>query len=162
MIIWKDEVAHRSSKKGSNPSKLGRWTWTVLEGKGGTKTRVVCVYRPVWNTLTGSAYQQQRRFFLARNKESEPREALFEDLDKEVKMRNRANKNIIIAGDFNADVRSKEVQDWMGKWKLREGILEMHGANAPPTFNNGSKPICLLYTSPSPRDLSTSRMPSSA
>jgi len=26
----------------------------------------------------------------------------------------------------------------------------------------GVAPICLLYTSPSPRDLSTSRMPSSA
>ena len=96
---------------------------------------------------TGSAYQQQRRFFLARNEDREPREALFEDLDKEVKRWNRANKNIIIAGDFNADVRSKEVQDWMGKWKLREGILEMHGANAPPTFNNGSKPIDAIFVS---------------
>ena len=27
---------------------------------------------------------------------------------------------------------------------------------------HGHRPICLLYTSPSPRDLSTSRMPSSA
>ena len=51
VIIWKDEVAHRSCKKGSDPSKLGRWTWTVLEGKGGVKTRVVFVYCPVRNTL---------------------------------------------------------------------------------------------------------------
>ena len=29
-----------------------------------------------------------------------------------------------------------------------------------PTFDTA--PVCLLYTSPSPRDLSTSRMPSSA
>ena len=29
-------------------------------------------------------------------------------------------------------------------------------------FPGGFTPICLLYTSPSPRDLSTSRMPSSA
>ena len=29
-------------------------------------------------------------------------------------------------------------------------------------FQKGSFPTCLLYTSPSPRDLSTSRMPSSA
>ena len=32
-----------------------------------------------------------------------------------------------------------------------------HAAGLLPLFN-----ICLLYTSPSPRDLSTSRMPSSA
>ena len=31
----------------------------------------------------------------------------------------------------------------------------------PPALNNNT-PSCLLYTSPSPRDLSTSRMPSSA
>ena len=29
-------------------------------------------------------------------------------------------------------------------------------------FNPNTKEVCLLYTSPSPRDLSTSRMPSSA
>ena len=32
----------------------------------------------------------------------------------------------------------------------------------PPMFKDGNVNICLLYTSPSPRDLSTSRMPSSA
>jgi len=31
-----------------------------------------------------------------------------------------------------------------------------------PTLEDNGKLICLLYTSPSPRDLSTSRMPSSA
>ena len=30
------------------------------------------------------------------------------------------------------------------------------------TLEKGKSGICLLYTSPSPRDLSTSRMPSSA
>ena len=36
--------------------------------------------------------------------------------------------------------------------------------NHNPIFpkKTGDNPICLLYTSPSPRDLSTSRMPSSA
>jgi len=32
----------------------------------------------------------------------------------------------------------------------------------PQFLSNGSAAVCLLYTSPSPRDLSTSRMPSSA
>ena len=38
-------------------------------------------------------------------------------------------------------------------------VLESAVANAE---NNHNLDICLLYTSPSPRDLSTSRMPSSA
>ena len=36
-----------------------------------------------------------------------------------------------------------------------EIVVDLLGATLPPSF-------CLLYTSPSPRDLSTSRMPSSA
>ena len=41
------------------------------------------------------------------------------------------------------------VEDWLRAYG------SLHGMTADPT-------ICLLYTSPSPRDLSTSRMPSSA
>ena len=42
-------------------------------------------------------------------------------------------------------------------------VLTLHGAEGE-TMDVGSPliTICLLYTSPSPRDLSTSRMPSSA
>ena len=40
--------------------------------------------------------------------------------------------------------------------------LEKKDADIKTTVWNRSKKSCLLYTSPSPRDLSTSRMPSSA
>ena len=40
----------------------------------------------------------------------------------------------------------------------KEGVANL----APYSFFNGVSEFCLLYTSPSPRDLSTSRMPSSA
>ena len=39
---------------------------------------------------------------------------------------------------------------------IRTDVLKQHGISTPNTYD------CLLYTSPSPRDLSTSRMPSSA
>ena len=42
-------------------------------------------------------------------------------------------------------------------WEMAELI-----ASGPPLVYAAIKEICLLYTSPSPRDLSTSRMPSSA
>ena len=44
--------------------------------------------------------------------------------------------------------------DYMVKVNTLEQLLKDHFAKCPY--------ICLLYTSPSPRDLSTSRMPSSA
>ena len=50
---------------------------------------------------------------------------------------------------------------------LPEGKLSMFGENEMnpnccPAVYSGSKGCCLLYTSPSPRDISGSRMPSSA
>ena len=49
---------------------------------------------------------------------------------------------------------------------LVSGVLGSYGisvGNKKSGQNNSNNPkICLLYTSPSPRDLSTSRMPSSA
>ena len=50
--------------------------------------------------------------------------------------------------------------------KLRSGWELVRADEYPndnyPSIDNGKYAGCLLYTSPSPRDLSTSRMPSSA
>ena len=55
------------------------------------------------------------------------------------------------------------------KWAVTEGLQRIDLTDMPPQAFN-KEPLealkhirsCLLYTSPSPRDLSTSRMPSSA
>ena len=44
----------------------------------------------------------------------------------------------------------------------RENLVNLGKRQASLLTYNGQIPACLLYTSPSPRDLSTSRMPSSA
>ena len=60
------------------------------------------------------------------------------------------------------------IKKWPHYNKLIELISNRYGdqykiLTAPgPSEINDAKDICLLYTSPSPRDLSTSRMPSSA
>ena len=41
-------------------------------------------------------------------------------------------------------------------------FLKILGQLSPEVNKRDGKYVCLLYTSPSPRDLSTSRMPSSA
>ena len=63
-----------------------------------------------------------------------------------------------------------EMWGWIvpAKWRAELGISEWSDDQAKGKmaiqFDNGEKWLvdCLLYTSPSPRDLSTSRMPSSA
>ena len=47
--------------------------------------------------------------------------------------------------------------------RLQPTLEDMHAKINDPKFKTGVRDTgCLLYTSPSPRDLSTSRMPSSA
>ena len=70
-----------------------------------------------------------------------------------VRERTRGLKNIQAAGDsFRLEyrLRNSSQTEW-----VRQVVLE-------DTLPSGLEITCLLYTSPSPRDLSTSRMPSSA
>ena len=48
------------------------------------------------------------------------------------------------------------------RMKLQEWRKDLVRANNEALYNGSMDDNCLLYTSPSPRDLSTSRMPSSA
>ena len=57
--------------------------------------------------------------------------------------------------DFNKPITFFVGENGSGKSTLLEALAVAHGFNP----EGGT---CLLYTSPSPRDLSTSRMPSSA
>ena len=58
---------------------------------------------------------------------------------------------------LEADVSLPVVKDFVATVKERSIGVEVIQSVSP-----GQAFICLLYTSPSPRDLSTSRMPSSA
>ena len=55
-------------------------------------------------------------------------------------------KNIVVVGSQWGDEGKGKIVDWLSE--QADVVIRFQG--------------CLLYTSPSPRDLSTSRMPSSA
>ena len=69
-------------------------------------------------------------------------------------------KNYIAMNRFKIAIGRES--DFEGIWKNRETFLD--DVDGFQKFNLLKGPVndCLLYTSPSPRDLSTSRMPSSA
>ena len=87
--------------------------------------------------------------------------------------RNAAVKRPVLPDpQFNSRLASMMISRLMkhGKKSTAQKILsdafslisERTGGNAVELFETAVKNACLLYTSPSPRDLSTSRMPSSA
>ena len=63
-------------------------------------------------------------------------------------------------------LRGSYLRQALGLWPLRGSYLKkpkkMSGPKKMTYIQQAGNHACLLYTSPSPRDLSTSRMPSSA
>ena len=96
-----------------------------------------------------TVHQNAQRYFqearTLKDKSKGARKALENTEDAKSKQEKRRKKDVA-AGRVRGIQRSKKF--WFEKY--RWAILE------------GGHIICLLYTSPSPRDLSTSRMPSSA
>ena len=58
--------------------------------------------------------------------------------------------------------KKKLSQDWFRDFFLPQARIKLERSIAPLRRNSGKLIICLLYTSPSPRDRTRSRMPSSA
>ena len=67
---------------------------------------------------------------------------------------NRVNASYQSGGNYNTNVQGGNYQTQGGNYQVQG---QVPGGNYQTTTTT-----CLLYTSPSPRDLSTSRMPSSA
>ena len=45
-VVVTEDHAHRVIDRGSDPLKLGRWSWVLIQGKGTMKLRVVSGCRP--------------------------------------------------------------------------------------------------------------------
>ena len=76
-----------------------------------------------------------------------------------------AMANVTLYGKVHADIKLSDDGN-NKKWSINSNTSRL-GFKGKADLGNGMQAIfkyetCLLYTSPSPRDLSTSRMPSSA
>ena len=83
-------------------------------------------------------------------------ELLF-DLESTGLLRQGSTIHCIVMRDL-ANVDEIEVFDYQPERAVIQGVKALERADVLVGHNI----VCLLYTSPSPRDLSTSRMPSSA
>ena len=137
-----DTMAHRIIETGQDETGLGRWTWQRYRGKANHTVRIIVGYRPCLNrTLSGSVYSQHRKYFQDKEIDACPRKLFLDDLCADIVNWMATGDKIIFMGDLNEDVRSADIQNRFKSLDMHEGILDMHGSNAPATFDGGSKPI---------------------
>ena len=70
-----------------------------------------------------------------------------EDLSKEISEAQEEGDQIIICGDFNLDVNSQEMTDFLEQHDLFNPITTRYGKEGPPTYNRGSKQIDAILLS---------------
>ena len=78
--------------------------------------------------------------------------------------KNNPTERMLAAADRvdNVDMRVREIEVEMAQHEAQCEERWKTTFNRLQDIEDALKKFCLLYTSPSPRDLSTSRMPSSA
>ena len=80
-------MSHKVEAKGEDPTKLGRWTWALLTGRQGIKTRIISGYRPIKDTSNrvGTVHSQHQKYFHDTKTDKEPRQGFLDDLQVLIK-----------------------------------------------------------------------------
>ena len=148
MCVALNQITNTVMQSGADPS-MGRWSWMLLRGKHDVKTIVITAYRPCKNNKGyNTVYSQQLRFLTAKQLDICPRKAWLDDLKAFIQNKIASGIQIILMGDFNENVNSKQIQSWAQSIGLEE-IVSSSTENIIATQNSGSSPIDGNYVSPS-------------
>ena len=146
--VSRNQAARREYERGSDFRGLGRWVWQKYRGKGSNLV-VITAYRPTeGNNGPFSVNTQHVEYFREIDKVCNPRNQILKDLEQQIEEWKKEDYKVILMMDCNEDIRSIEIQQFRDNTGLREGILSMHGNDAPNTHIGGSKPIDTILISP--------------
>ena len=143
-VITTGKMTHTWDSSGVDSKRLGRWACTRLQGSCGRYVRMISIYRPYKNTTNlNSAYMAQYRYSLKNKGGKCPRELFLEDLQQEINEWLELGDSIIVAGDFNEDIRSEQINNWKERLGLEDVFMERVEdiSLLPATFNKGVNPI---------------------
>ena len=94
-------------------------------------------------------YVQQQRVLLAQKIKESVWTTFWKDFMEEVDEWLEQGDQLVIAGDWNSDVRKRNFLEKLKQRNLWPAITGMHGTEGPGTFHNGSVPIDEIFISPS-------------
>ena len=149
-VISRGETALRVIQRGEDKRFMGRWSWQLLRGKEGIKLRIIALYFPNSTKHFGhkKVYVQQQRVLLAQKIKESVWTTFWKDFMEEVDEWLEQGDQLVIAGDWNSDVRKRNFLEKLKQRNLWPAITGIHGTEGPGTFHNGSVPIDEIFISP--------------
>jgi len=105
-----------------------------LQGPNGFFLQVVMMYQPCFSNSPLTTYQQQVRYLTKLGRFLNPRDAILIDIAQEMHTWQESGDHILLLTDFNDDVESPTVRQWVVTLGLVEAITYLNPTGAPLTF----------------------------
>ena len=130
------DSVHKVRSKGNDPTGLGRWTWSLLEGKQHHLTRIVSVYRPSISSGENTVDAQHTDYLRSNDDLRSPRQAIYEDLQTQINVWKASGENIIICIDANENILEGATRQFFQENDMEEAILSTHPNKPSPATCN--------------------------
>ncbi len=150
-VISQDRIALGICNNGSEKRNLGRWTWSIFEGKERQRTRFVSVYVPIKPANYGDTkvYYQHQRNLLDDDITIDPIEQFWIDFWADVDEWLANGEELVIMGDWNSNVVDSFVLDEFEARGLRPAVTGRHDTSTvPPTHQKGKFAIDEAFLTP--------------
>jgi len=152
MLTAHDTITTQLTQKGQDPKGLGRWSWMLLQGKHGARTRIISAYCPNRSNagrLQAVYSQQQRWLRYKHNIQTCPRQVFIDDLIHFISACRHKNERIVLFIDANDNILQSPLSTALAELDIREGITGHHPTLRPPaTHSRGSRTIDGIFLSP--------------
>ena len=103
-ILVTEDLVHRVSNTGRDPTGLGRWATMSLKGKNHT-IRIISSYRPCHSPGPETVYAQHSRYFHNHPQNTtDPRQQFLDDLSAQITEWQTHGDLIILCMDANDDI----------------------------------------------------------
>ena len=151
-VILRDELVAYVTNSGADPSGLGRWSWYLLEGEEGFRTRVISAYAPCGSAASKEEtyYQQQARYITEKGlKNMNPKKMFRDDLLAQLRKWRTKGDRIVLMMDANEDVVDGAMCRQSGEenLNLREVVFSHIQAKGPNTYFRGKDAIDGIWVS---------------
>jgi len=144
--IANDVLSNYVKSSGADHTQLGRWSWSLLEGEPGHKTRVITAYAPCGSEASGLAtnWKQQKRYIQThRINTRDPRQMFENDLYAALLQWREQGDRLILMMDANSNAFSGKFTRRLAadELQMREAVHSVASGQGPHTHIRGSEPI---------------------
>ena len=147
-LILQNNIIGAIDSNGNDDRGLGRWSFSVINGKQQHKLVLITAYRLAHDTIPGddTIYAQQYRLLRRQRLHNpKPKKIFDDDLCKQLHRWSQLKYDILLMIDANTDTYDRQLQRIMNSANLYDVLSAKHGLHSPPTYVRGQRTIDHIF-----------------